>query len=354
MFSSSYGNAPPRNNFDLSQDRQKQYSAGSSYSSPFVPAANSPFATSKDPGPSLPPSWASAIRPTYQTGYMLSDPPPGMMAPDTGRGELPLIPTKAKLSPLLTRGLDHRSNNTSMFASKKDQLLPDEEGPPTLSVHDIPNEPADPNVVRMRLSQRKYPEDLPSTPKPRHSRSQTTSGTPVGTTPSSQPLYVIVYGYPPDRYSATVEYFRSLGDTTEADPNAEIVNCFRIGYKKPIDALRAIKKNGDVLSGAWMVGVKWADQAQAEAALGKGVVRHMDHVYQVADQYGGSPDVMDTSSSPNPMDTRPPVGTPLKLAPANAAFKPHESQHFNFPIPGQNGSPDKGIVGKVSDLIFGW
>jgi hypothetical protein len=76
---------------------------------------------------------------------------------------------------------------------------------------------------------------------------------------SSQLLYVIVFGYPTDRYSATVEYFRSLGENpTEADPHADIVNCFRIGYRNPVEAVRAIRKNGEILSGTWMVGAKWA------------------------------------------------------------------------------------------------
>jgi nuclear pore complex protein Nup53 len=69
---------------------------------------------------------------------------------------------------------------------------------------------------------------------------------------------VIVFGYPPDRYSATAEYFRSIGETTEPDPNVEITNCFRIGYANPAEAVRAVRKNGEVLGGSWMVGVKWA------------------------------------------------------------------------------------------------
>jgi len=74
-----------------------------------------------------------------------------------------------------------------------------------------------------------------------------------------QPFYIVVFGYPPDKYSLTAEYFRSSGgESTEPDPNLEITNCFRIGYKDAGDALRAVRKNGEVLGGSWMVGVKWA------------------------------------------------------------------------------------------------
>ena len=75
----------------------------------------------------------------------------------------------------------------------------------------------------------------------------------------SQPFYVIVFGYPPDKYSVTAEYFKSIGvESTEPDQNLEITNCFRIGFKDPGDALRAVRKNGEVFGGSWMVGVKWA------------------------------------------------------------------------------------------------
>jgi nuclear pore complex protein Nup53 len=69
---------------------------------------------------------------------------------------------------------------------------------------------------------------------------------------------VIVFGYPPDKYSVTAEYFRSLGDATEPDPNADVTNCFRIGYRDPSAAMRAVRKNGEILGGSWMIGAKWA------------------------------------------------------------------------------------------------
>ena len=71
-------------------------------------------------------------------------------------------------------------------------------------------------------------------------------------------MYIVVFGYPPDKYSVTVEYFRSLGETTEAEQSSEVMNCFRIGYLNPAEAIRAVRKNGDILGGSWMVGAKWA------------------------------------------------------------------------------------------------
>ena len=74
-------------------------------------------------------------------------------------------------------------------------------------------------------------------------------------------MYVIVFGYPPDKYTATLEYFKSLGgesETTDPTPHSQITNCFRLGFSNPGDALRAVRKNGEVIGGTWMVGVKWA------------------------------------------------------------------------------------------------
>lgn len=110
---------------------------------------------------------------------------------------------------------------------------------------------------------------------------QTQTQTPGASKPStpannlSKPLFVIVFGYPLDRYSVTVEYFRSLGETTEPEQLPEIINCFRVGYKHPAEAMRAVRKNGEVLSGAWMVGVKWAVSHPSARFLGSDSEKRM-------------------------------------------------------------------------------
>jgi nuclear pore complex protein Nup53 len=75
---------------------------------------------------------------------------------------------------------------------------------------------------------------------------------------AAEHLHVIVFGYPPDKYSVAVEYFKQLGETTDPDPNMEITNCFKIGFKNPVEAVWAVRKNGEIVGGSWMVGVKWA------------------------------------------------------------------------------------------------
>ena len=75
---------------------------------------------------------------------------------------------------------------------------------------------------------------------------------------SSQHTFVVVFGYPADKFSLTAEYFKSLGEATEPEKHLEITNCFRIGYVDIGDAMRAVRKNGEVFSGSWMIGAKWA------------------------------------------------------------------------------------------------
>lgn len=80
---------------------------------------------------------------------------------------------------------------------------------------------------------------------------------PASASSSRTPLYIVVFGYPADKYNVTQDYFKSFGDCTEVEMNTNVVNCFRVGYYDPADAMRAIRKNGEVLGGTWMIGVKF-------------------------------------------------------------------------------------------------
>jgi nuclear pore complex protein Nup53 len=219
-------------------------------------------------------------------------------------------------------------------------------------------------------------------------------------TPHQAPelLYVIVFGYPPDKYSVAVEYFKQLGETTDPDPNTEISNCFKIGFKNPVEAVWAVRKNGEVVGGSWMVGVKWAvrhrlislldkwdqppflfffqDLGQADRVLGQAAART---AYPLVSDVSSPPDIMPTDSTGpsrsshqltlpaarSPHHNTPTVGTPIRLAPSASAFrKPGQTpktatstpelQPPAFPAVGAPGTPSKGMLGQFSDLVFGW
>ncbi|KAJ6478052.1 hypothetical protein C8R47DRAFT_984436 [Mycena vitilis] len=302
----------------------------------------------------------SQSRSHYQPGYLMSasqsnNSPTGAQRVD----EVPVVQTKAKMNNAFSRGPTSDFGMDSMFqSSRQRQPLADEDAPPMSSVNDIPNEMyADSSSSQQPRNSAFSSSFARSRPRP-----------PPATSSSSAPmLYIIVFGYPADKYSLTVEYFQSLGNASDPDPHAEIVNCFRIGYKDPADAMRAVRKNGEILGGSWMVGAKWADAAQAEALLSQPVVRH------------SSPDPAAMAvDSPGPMTNygganTPSVGTPIKLAPSASAFRrgapstpkpppPPAStsapQAQNWagaaPAPATPGSAGKGVLGQVSDMIFGW
>ncbi|GJE91070.1 hypothetical protein PsYK624_072180 [Phanerochaete sordida] len=325
----------------------------------------------------------------YQPGYLLSASQNPATSQSPRYDDVPVVQTKAKMNHTLNGTSAADFGMDSMFESSRHrtrQTFADEDAPPMSSVNDIPDELYDafasrrgPPTVSLDSSARSSffrpgQSQTPATPK---------GHTPL--TPSKKAIYVIVFGYPPDRYSATAEYFRSLGDATEADPNLEITNCFRIGYTNPAEAMRAVRKNGEVLGGSWMVGVKWADASQAETLLGA----------SLRSPYASPPDAstadITMSDSPSPArgfasqstsanadlalsalhasTSNASVGTPIRLAPSAAAFKkPAPGSGPSFPLakpgalvgslPLQPGgvqpSPSKTVFGQVSDLIFGW
>lgn len=155
-----------------------------------------------------------------------------------------------------------------------------------------------------------------------------------------QVLHVIVFGYPPNRYSSSVAYFKSLGEggTTEAEPLAGVENAFKIGFEQPMEAIRAWRKGGETIQGEggrWMVGTKWADRALAERLLGS-----------VAHSPSGALVEEDERIGVREMPT---IGTPLRVAPSASAFRSGGGVEGKS-TPGGG----RGVLGQVSDLIFGW
>lgn len=319
----------------------------------------------------------------YQSGYLMSVAQNDNQSQNNQRyDDAPIVPTKAKMHSILSGAAASDFGMSSMFESTRErqrQTFTDEDAPPTNSVNDIVNEVYTDSAASRR--QQLAMIDSPARASLfRPSQSQAPATPKMTPSTSTKPVHVIVFGYPADKYTATVEYFRSLGDSTEPEQNPEIMNCFRIGYLNAADALRAARKNGDILGGCWMVGVKWADPAQAEALLGPALVRG-SLPYSSPEGNNSSQDVpMSTSPSRNrgfSADTSlvvarstagtPTVGTPIKLAPSTSAFRKPGSGTKPAPkpassamvgalpgTPGINQSPSKGVIGQVSDLIFGW
>ncbi|PPQ94682.1 hypothetical protein CVT25_009537 [Psilocybe cyanescens] len=340
---------------------------------------------SSSTGSALSPAFGDSLsqsRSHYQSGYLMNA-PQGNQRVD----EVPVVQTKAKMNHILSRGSASDFGMDSMFqSSRQRQPLADEDAPPTSSINDIPNE------LNLDSSPGRFQTRQTGNERPNFSSSRRHNiAPPPSMNQAVQPLFVIVFGYPADKYSLTVEYFKSLGETIDVDTSKDITNCFKIGYADPGDAVRAVRKNGEVLNGTWMVGAKWADPAQAEAVLGQPILRspfsssvsyNQNQTAESSSSNSNNAMVVDEPYSPshNANTSTPAVGTPIKLAPSMAAFrkmpgvsgsssKPATPQHATWgsgllstsvSTPGQNTtggvqpSPSKGVIGQMSDLIFGW
>lgn len=286
--------------------------------------------------------------------------------------ELPVVQTKAKLNSSLTHAPTVEFGKDPMFESSIRRQALDEDAPPTASVNDIVNTTyPDAHVSsfsRSRGIPNGQPVYSPAARQPHHNNVSLTA----------EPLYVVVFGYLSDKYSITVEYFKQLGDSTEPDTHAEVVNAFRIGYKQPVDAMRAIRKNGEIISGSWMVGTKWENPSRAEAIFGQAVARsNLQSVDYSAP--GGTTSapmtdgmnvdepsalVLSRAGSSNARQA-PSVGTPIHLAPSASAYrKPGAATKSSLSagsgvaqplaIDASLPSSSKGVLGQLTDLVFGW
>lgn len=264
----------------------------------------------------------------YQRGYMMPSQPQKAMP-----SEMPIVPTKAKMNFGVSGSVLHPGRRDTEFGAR--DAAQNDDTPPTTSVEHLFNS----TIGTTPRAPSSIPDSLTFSPSraPR-----------IEPAPSSSPVYVIIFGYPLDKYSVTVEYFKSFGPSADPEPNTEIVNCFRIGYRDASDAMRAVKRNGEVLKGTYMIGVKWADPAAAA-----------DLVSSTRSELAVAPS---PSIQSHPMDV-PPVpsfSTPIHLAPSSAAFrKPGtpgtQKPGLAVPAAGPVGHlPTKGVVGQMSDLLFGW
>jgi nuclear pore complex protein Nup53 len=250
---------------------------------------------------------------------------------------------------------------------RKRATILDEDAPPTISVIDILRDvraesgPSRFHFKVVMLTLLSTTNSLNHAFQPKHHTHRIVS------TQAPPFLHVLVFGYPPDRYTLTVEFFKSLGESTEPEVKSEIVNCFKIGYKDPTNALRAMRRNGDVIGGSWMVGVKWAvcslivwlalmstfqllqDIAEAEASLGFPVWASASNP-----AFLGGDSVSHLSST---------IGTQAKLVPSTSAFRSSASKDgsphagiLDLANLGLSEGPQssKGMLGQVSDLLFGW
>lgn len=188
---------------------------------------------------------------------------------------------------------------------------------------------------------------------------------PFATTSSAKSSSIFVFGFPSSALQLVLSHFAQFGEIVSSTPSTEGGNWITITYQDSWSASRALRKNGEVLGGMLMVGVKAVD----EDALGRASPRPAP---------AQQPQLSRAPSSNTPSG----VGRPVPVVSAGSAFKQpaaHPSRLGFFSAgSASNGTPQtsdphaslfaeknrqamlnqtegqQGILGKLSDAVFGW
>jgi hypothetical protein len=208
--------------------------------------------------------------------------------------------------------------------------------------------------------------------------------------PSSGGYAVYIFGFPSSALDLVLEYFSQFGEIVSSNPSTEGGNWVIVAYAQPWSASRAARRNGEVLGGALMVGVKAVDEDGLRRAL-------LASEGGAAGNSGEKDAIASTTASRTmapPLTTGTPssgLGKPVAVLGPNSAFKapaptPPRRGFFGVgsgsaPMAGAetSGTPSrdphaslfaqksqqavmqqqqqgqsKGVLSKVSDAIFGW
>ncbi|KAI6112789.1 hypothetical protein F5141DRAFT_1109512 [Pisolithus sp. B1] len=128
------------------------------------------------------------------------------------------------------------------------------------------------------------------------------------TTPSLTPVYVVIFGYPPYKYSVTVM-------TSNPEPNTEAINCFRIRYKDATEAMRAIRRNREAFASTYMSMSNGLQDLVLAADL---VSSSRQPEYAASTPPNHHPPHLMVVVSPPPPTS---AGTHIRLVPSAAAFR---------------------------------
>jgi hypothetical protein len=224
---------------------------------------------------------------------------------------------------------------------------------------------------RLRRSPSNDPTGSPfaSTSAPLHPPASSSSGYAVN-----------VFGFPPSALDLVLDYFSQFGEILSRTPSQEGGNWVTIVYAQPWSAARASRKNGEILSGVLMVGVKAADEDGLKRALAgsEGDAIHSSGAGTPAPR--PLPAVSTPSGVGKPVNVLGPqsafksaptptrkgyfglggggTGTPQSTAVVqNGGTDPHASlfaDKSRQAVLQQQGQQQKGVLGKVSDMVFGW
>lgn len=188
---------------------------------------------------------------------------------------------------------------------------------------------------------------------------------------------VHIFGFPASATELVLDFFSQFGEILSKTPSTEGGNWVTINYAQAWSAARAVRRNGEIFGGVLMVGVKAVDEDGLKRALA-GAEGSQDAVAYTP------------SSTPAPRPSGPAAGTstpsgvgrPVNVLGPQSAFKaaptPTRKGFLGLGGSGAESTPSsadphaslfaekskqaalaqqpqpKGVLGKVSDMVFGW
>ena len=128
------------------------------------------------------------------------------------------------------------------------------------------------------------------------------SASPSSPPKRSDPTPVIIFGFPPshslliireyERYGPILEHFNSahspISSTQHPSPHPEILqggNWIRITYADPVSAARAVATNGQIIGGAYMIGVVYAPKSSGNVFHNRQQMKQMIPQQQRKEQH---------------------------------------------------------------------
>ncbi|GAA5825670.1 hypothetical protein JCM11251_000330 [Rhodosporidiobolus azoricus] len=254
---------------------------------------------------------------------------------------------------------------------------PEEDAPPVASLHEFDSqEPSGLHAESAFNPLRRSPSGDPSSASPFSS----SIGLPHASSSSSSEGYPVnIFGFPPSALDLVLDYFSQFGEVVSKTPSPEGGNWITLSYAQPWSAARAARKNGEILGGVIMVGVKAVDEDSLKRALAGAE---------------GDSGVHSASGTGTPVPRPPPaavstpsgVGKPVNVLGPQSAFKaqptPTRKGFLGIGGGGASGTPTSGggdaqaslfaerskaavlaqqqegqpksALGRVSEAIFGW
>ncbi|GAA6012868.1 hypothetical protein JCM10207_008360 [Rhodosporidiobolus poonsookiae] len=363
--------------------------AGGAYGSPFGQQSGLQGST----GAAGTPGFGEKAKRNYLPGYLSggaaaqADSTPPQAMSDDRAWESPARKTSVSGSPVTRFGQGSLFGGRDGTPSKSPKFTPytappratayraepEEDAPPIASLNEFESsEPSSLQVDAQSNPLRRSPSGEPTL-----SPFASTSA-PLHPAPSSAEGYAVhVFGFPSSATDLVVDYFAQFGEVVSKTPSQEGGNWVTIVYAQPWSAARAARKNGEVLGGVLMVGVKAVDEDGLKRALATG---------DAADLVPSSGARTPVPHAQTPGTSTPSgVGRPVVVLGPQSAFKaaptpprkgflglggapatpssgasgadPHASlfaEKSKQAVLQQQGQAQKGVLGKVSDLVFGW